>query len=178
MITRSAKDWDLESEIAAPILPVNGEKVRVSRSEFYWHQVPGIMSYRVTLVDEKDKESIHTVRENRLFVSDLNPGGEYSWKVEPVIEGWSPVAEWRSFKVLTVGEEKMLDDSVEGLSDIQAGVLLIVSGLYGEAIERFDLAIESGESSRSAIIWRARALAAAGLYSDAYENLMIILKED
>jgi hypothetical protein len=73
---------------------------------------------------------------------------------------------------MTADEEGSLEAALEDLGDLEAGVLLISSGLHEEAVARFDVVVSAGAEARSARLWRARAMADVGLYKDAYEDLM------
>jgi hypothetical protein len=73
---------------------------------------------------------------------------------------------------MTPEEETRLDQAIDALGDLEAGVLLLSSGLHEEAIYRFDAAVASPEQTRSARLWRARAFADIGLYKQAYEDMI------
>jgi tetratricopeptide (TPR) repeat protein len=126
----------------------------------------------MTIAPEDGDEIKQTIRGHMSVRDDLEPGKKYVWKVQTQ-EGGSPAgSQWNSFYVLTADEARQIDESINGLSDLEAGVLLLSLGLAGEAINRFDAAVALDPSSRSAYRWRAEALAAVGLYKDAYENLV------
>jgi len=172
LLARSGGEWSFASDVTSPILPVNKGKVRSSKPVFYWKHVRGIDKYKITILPSDGEEFSKIVSGFHTVLYELEPGATYDWRVEPVLDCWSISSEWKSFQVMTEDEERMLNNSLQGLSNLNAGVLLFVSGLCGEAIEQFDAAIESHESENSAFIWRAKALAAAGLHSDANEDIL------
>ena len=92
-------------------------------------------------------------------------------KVSPQIGGWHTSSRWRSFTVMSMEEERQLDEVIEDMPDLEAGVLLLSVGLYGEAIYRFDAATASETDLKSALRWRGNALAEIGLYEEAYRDL-------
>jgi hypothetical protein len=74
--------------------------------------------------------------------------------------------------VLTEEEERGLDVALEEMGDVEAGVLLLITGLHGEAIQRFDRVVSSGSDIGSALRWRAQAFASIGMYQEACEDLI------
>jgi hypothetical protein len=174
LVTRTLlRDWDVAIDTPTQLIPAPDGRVRSSNAEFYWATVPGIDSYLVTVVAADGEEMSRLVRDHGVVLSDLVPGGEYVWKVEPAVEGWHGETRWRAFTVMTPEEEAELDEAVAGLGGLEAGVLLLTAGLHDEAIYRFDAAIAgNGDQVRSARLWRARALADIGLYREAYRDVI------
>ncbi|MCK4512932.1 serine/threonine protein kinase, partial [bacterium] len=160
------------SEAPALILPASGGAVRPSRSELCWSTVPGVDRYVVTVAPALGDEITRMARGNTATLDELEPGGEYVWRVTPDIEDWAGHGSWREFRVLEPEEEARLDAALVGMNDLEAGVLLLAMGIHDEAICRFDAAAASSDNSRSARLWRAQALADCGLYREAYENLL------
>jgi hypothetical protein len=155
------------------LIPAPNGRVRASEAEFYWATVPGIDSYLVTIVTADGDESSRLVRDHGVMLSDLEPGSEYVWKIQPAVEGWHGETRWRTFTVMTLAEEAELDQAIAGLGGLEAGVLLLTAGLHDEAIYRFDAAVAgNGDQARSARLWRARALADIGLYREAYKDVI------
>jgi hypothetical protein len=174
LVTRTLlRDWDVTIDTPTQLIPAPDGRVRPSEAEFYWATVPGIDSYLVTIVSADGDEMGRLVRDHGVVLSDLEPGAEYVWKVEPAVEGWHGETRWRTFTVMTKAEEAELDAVVSGLRDLEAGVLLLTAGLHDEAIYKFDATISgNGDQARSARLWRARALADIGLYRDAYKDVI------
>lgn len=174
LVTRTLlRDWDVSIDTPTQLIPAPDGRVRPSEAEFYWATVPGIDSYLVTIVTADGDETSRLVRDHGVVLSDLEPGAEYVWKVEPAVEGWHGETRWRSFTVMTDAEEAELDTAVSGLGGLEAGVLLLTAGLHDEAIYRFDATIAgNGDQARSARLWRARALADIGLYREAYKDVI------
>jgi hypothetical protein len=174
LVTRTLlRDWDVAIDTPTQLIPAPNGRVRATESEFYWATVPGIDSYLVTIVTADGDESSRLVRDHGVVLSDLEPGGEYVWKVQPAVEGWHGETRWRSFTVMTSAEEGELDEAIAGLGGLEAGVLLLTAGLHDEAIYRFDATVSAnGDQARSARLWRARALADIGLYREAYKDVI------
>jgi hypothetical protein len=171
LTTRGVRDWARVSEAPALILPASGGAVRPSRVEFRWSTVAGVDRYVVTVAPALGDEITKTARGNTTTLDQLEPGGEYVWRVAPDVADWAIQGGWREFRVLTVEEEEHLDEALINMGDIEAGVLLLSMGLHDEAIYRFDSAAENGDT-RSARHWRAQALADCGLYREAYDDLI------
>jgi len=172
LTTRGVRDWVTKGEAPALILPASGGAIRPNRSEFCWSTVPGVDRYVVTVAPALGDEITRTVRGNTATLDELEPGGEYVWRVAPDIEGWASHGSWREFQVLELEDETRLDAALVGMNDLEAGVLLLSMGIHDEAICRFDAAAASSENARSARLWRAQALADCGLYREAYEDLI------
>jgi hypothetical protein len=174
LVTRTLlRDWDVAIDTPTQLIPAPNGRVRPEDAEFYWATVPGIDTYLVTVVNADGEEMSRLVRDHGVVLSDLEPGGEYVWKVEPAVEGWHGETRWRAFTVLTPEEEADLDEAIAHLGGLEAGVLLLTAGLHDEAIYRFDAAVAAnGDQARSARLWRARALADIGLYRDAYRDVI------
>jgi hypothetical protein len=177
LTTRSVRDWEYVLDAPKPLLPAPGGSVRPGDARLRWGSLPGVESYAVTVAPEKGDEIHRTARGHDLLLQDLTPGAEYVWKVGPSAEGLRTESRWRAFRVLTPEEEADLNRALERLDPVDAGVLLLSVGLYGEAILRFDAAVSSEESGRSARLWRARAFADVGLYKEAYEDLLLAQEE-
>jgi hypothetical protein len=173
IVTRTlTRDWKIETMTPAQLLPAPNGSVRPERSVFYWETVPGIDTYEIVVVDESGDETRRMVRDHRVVLTDLSPGGEYAWKVEPSVRGWKGRASWRSFRVMGASEEKKLDDAVRTMDDLEAGVLLLSAGLHEDAVYRFDAAVSRGRQAASARRWLAQAMADIGLYREAYVDLL------
>ncbi len=170
--TRTVRDWSLPTEAPTQILPAPEGRARATDARLFWSEVPGVDSYTLTLAPSDGDEVTRVVRDNGAVLEELVPGEEYVWKVQPDAEGWDGETGWRGFVVMTPQEEERLDQAIEGLGDLEAGVLLLSSGLHEEAIYRFDVAASSPAQGRSARMWRARAFADIGLYKQAYEDLI------
>ncbi|MBD3348052.1 MAG: hypothetical protein GF400_02505 [Candidatus Eisenbacteria bacterium] len=174
IVTRAlTRDWDLETLTPAPLVPAADGQVRPDAAVFYWGTVPGVDSYLVTFIPEDGEEFERVVRNHRLRLDDLEPGAEYVWKVRPAVEGWTGESAWRNFRVMLPDELRDLDDALEEMGDLEAGVLLLSAGLHEEAIYRLDAAIASETQGVSARLWRAQTLAEIGLYREAYEDLVL-----
>jgi len=174
LVTRTLlRDWDVTIDTPTQLVPAPDGRVRPSKAEFYWATVPGIDSYLVTIVSAGGDEVERLVRDHGVVLEDLEPGGEYVWKVQPSVEGWSGETRWRGLTVMTSDEEAELDEATSGLGDLEAGVLLLTAGLHNEAIYKFDAAISGdGEQAPSARLWRAQALADIGMYREAYKDVV------
>jgi hypothetical protein len=173
LVTRSLPDrWDEEVSVPQPLIPAPGGSVRATGSELRWTGVAGVNAFTVVVASETDDEIERTVRGRGLTLNDLTGGREYVWKVRASAGKWSAESHWRAFRVLTSEEEANLEAALEGLGDLEAGVLLLSTGLHGEAVARFDAALSAGADVRSVRRWRARALADVGLYKEAYEDLI------
>lgn len=170
--TRTVRDWSLPMEAPAQIIPAPEGRVRAGDARLFWSEVPGVDSYRLTIAPSMGDEVQRVVRDNGTVLEDLIAGEEYVWKVQPDAEGWGGDTGWRGFVVMTPEEEQRLDQATRNLGDLEAGVLLLSSGLHEEAIYRFDVAVASPSQTRSARLWRARAFADIGLYKQAYEDLI------
>ncbi len=170
--TRTVRDWAMPTEAPAQMIPAQDGKVRVEEAHLFWSEVPGVDSYLLTIAPADGNEVTRVVRDNGAVLEDLAPGEEYVWKVQPEADGWEGESGWRSFVVMTPDEEQRLDQAIDKLGDLEAGVLLLSSGLHEEAIYRFDTAVASPSQARSARMWRARAFADIGLYKQAYEDLL------
>jgi hypothetical protein len=108
-------------------------------------------------------------------LDELEPGTKYLWKVSTQKGGMMLRSKWRFFTVMTGEEEKLLDAALADMSHLEAGLLLLSSGLYQEAIYRLDAAAADGEDKQSALFWRARAFKAIGLHENAYYDLYEIV---
>jgi tetratricopeptide (TPR) repeat protein len=172
LVARSARDWELVSAVPAPVMPANNGAVRAGDTQFIWTTVQGIDRYDMTIAPEDGDEMVQTIRGHMFVRDDLEPGKTYVWKIQAQDAGSPAGSQWNSFHVLTAGKEKQIDESLAGLTDLEAGVLLLSLGITNEAINRFDAAVASDPGSRSALRWRAEALAAVGLYKDAYDDLV------
>ncbi|UCH84935.1 MAG: tetratricopeptide repeat protein [Candidatus Latescibacterota bacterium] len=172
LVARSARDWELVSSVPAPVIPANNGTVRAGETRFVWTTVQGIDRYIMTIAPEEGDEIKQTIRGHMFTRDDLQPGAKYVWKVQAQGAGSPAGSQWNSFYVLTAEEEKQIDDSLAGLGKLEAGVLLLSLGLTREAINLFDAAVVSEPDNRSALRWRAEALAAVGLYKDAYDDLV------
>jgi len=172
LTTRAVRQWDVAVDVPAPLVPAPNAKVRPGRASLMWSTVPGIDSYIVAIAPALGEESTRIVRGNSVVIDDLLPGEEYVWKVRPSMDGWMGEAGWRAFRVLTAEEEKQVDVAIERLDDLEAGVLLLSTGLHEEAVYRFDAVVSSGVDAAAAQLWRAQALAEIGLYQQAYEDLI------
>ncbi len=174
LVTRTLlRDWDVVIDTPTQLIPAPNGRVRASEAEFYWATVPGIDSYLVTIVTADGDETSRLVRDHGIVLSDLEPGVEYVWKVQPSVEGWHGETRWRTFTVMTPTQEAELGEAIAGLGGLEAGVLLLTTGLHDEAIYRFDATISgSGDQVPSARLWRARALADIGLYREAYKDVI------
>ncbi len=172
LATRTLRDWALRSDAPQPLIPTAGGKVRPGESRFIWTAIPGVDRYRVIVAPAAGEEFMRIVRDNELTLSDLAPGAEYVWKVEPLIDPWPGESGWRDFRVMTPEEEAQLDEALKDLGDLEAGVLLLSAGLDEEALYRLDMATSSGVQERSARLWRSQALAKIGLHKQAYEDLL------
>lgn len=170
--TRTVRDWALPTEAPSQMIPAPEGRVRADDARLFWSEVPGVSSYVLTIAPSDGDEVTRVVRDNGAVLEDLVPGQEYVWKVQPESKGWEGETGWRAFVVLTPDEEHRLDQAIEKLGDLEAGVLLLSSGLHEEAIYRFDVAVASPQQSRSARMWRARAFADIGLFKQAYEDLL------
>lgn len=172
LVTRSLlRRWDQEVNVPQPLVPAPDGRVRGTGSGFRWAAISGVDAFTIVLVSETDEETERLVRGQSLTLDDLTPGQEYVWKVRAQAGEWATESSWRSFRVMTADEEENLDAALEGLGDLEAGALLLSSGLHEEAVARFDVAVSARADGRSARLWRARAMADVGLYKDAYEDL-------
>jgi hypothetical protein len=172
LTTRNVRDWTIPTEAPGQIIPAPEGRVRPGKSRFFWTTLSGVERYVVTLAPALGDEQERTARDHSIVVDDLAPGEQYVWKVHPDAEGWEGETRWRGFTVLTAEEEEQLDRALDDLDDLEAGVLLLSTGLHEEAIYRFDAAMAAPELTRSARLWRAQALADIGLYRQAYEDLV------
>ncbi len=175
-ISRGTIDFDYAGEPSAPIVPADGGRVRASSQSFFWRTIRGIDSYVVTIETTDGDAITYTVRGHSMTRDDLEPGKEYCWRVVPAVKELRASASLHSFTVMQPDEEKMLDASLAELPDLEGGVLLLSAGLHGEAILRFNSVINNGTNARSAIQWKSRAMAAMGLYQEAYENLDTLME--
>jgi len=167
-------DWRIEVDVPPQLVPAAGGSARRSGVELVWGTIPGIGTYLVTLTSESGGAVSREVRGHRLEVDDLIEGEQYVWDVEPSVNGWSADRAPRSFRVMTSEDEQLLDLALDGMDDLEAGVLLLAAGRHEEAIPRFDSAARSDENGRSARLWRAAALSEVGLYAEAYEELRVL----
>ena len=172
LTTRNIRDWTIPTSAPTQIIPAPEGRVRPDKSRFFWTTLSGVERYVVTLAPASGEEQTRVARDHSLVVSDLAPGGEYVWKVDPDAESWEGETRWRGFSVMSAEEVAQLDRALEGLDDLEAGVLLLSTGLHEEAIYRFDAALTAPELARSARLWRAQALADVGLYRQAYEDIV------
>jgi len=171
LTTRAVRDWATELPAPLPLLPADGGAVRGTNATLIWSTIPGIDRYVVTLAPAAGEEIVRAVRGSQCVMEGLQPGAEYVWKVLAALEGWRGEARWRTFRVMTAEEQQQLDEALRGSDDLQAGVLLLSAGLHEEAVYRFDAVVTSPEQSRSARLWRARALAEIGLHQQAHQDL-------
>ncbi len=172
LTTRGVRDWVITSEAPAMIMPAPGGAVRPGEPELHWGTVSGVDAYELTIAPAFGDEIVRTVRGNTATVEELESGAEYVWRVSPAVDGWAGHGNWREFRVLGEAEEEQLDAAIATMDDLEAGVLLLSMGLHDEAIYRFDAATDSGDSERSARLWRSQALADCGLHKEAYEDLI------
>lgn len=177
LITRSVRDWQTAASVAAPIIPAADGCVRSSRPFLCWKTHAGIQEYTVTIASEDGAESSSTVRGHEFSPSDLVPGRKYAWRVEAEVGGGRIASAWRDFRVLAPEEEELLDSSLQDLSDLMAGILLLAMGLHDEAIGRLDAAVATADQPTAALRWRAQALAAIGLHDEAYTDILRALDE-
>jgi hypothetical protein len=172
LLTRSARDWNYRTDAGRPIIPTAGGCVRASQSVFVWTTDEGIEFYDVTIAHEQEKGTSLTIRDHAIIKNDLQPGGNYYWKVTPKIDGYQRIPQWVPFTVMSAEAEKTLDASLAELPDLEAGIVLLSVGLHGEAIQRFDAAASVETCRKAALIWRAKSLAALELCEEAYRDLM------
>jgi hypothetical protein len=173
LVTRSLlRDWGQELDAILPLIPAPDGHVRASRANFRWAGLPGVDAFTIVLVSETDEESQHLVRGHDVSIDELVPGQEYVWRVQARADDWGAESSWRSFRVMSAEVEDSLEAAIADLGDLEAGVLLLSSGLHEEAIARFDVSVSSGVAGRSARLWRARAMADVGLYKEAYDDLV------
>jgi hypothetical protein len=171
LTTRSVRSWEESKDACTPIAPASDGKVRSKNATFYWTTIPGVDRYLLTIVPSRGAEETHVVRGHSYVQRELEPGGEYVWRVAPVIEGVDLQGRWRALRVLTPDEEKSLAAAIQGKPDIEAGILLLCAGLHDEAVDRLDAAV-GGVERRSALRWRAEALSAMGQYAAAYSDIV------
>jgi hypothetical protein len=175
LITRSATmDWEVRVDVPSQLLPAPEGQVRPHGARLRWAGAAGVDTYLVEVVSEGGDEAERLVRGLKVTLEDLAPGEEYVWKVRPSTNESAAGSRWRAFRVMTAEEERQLDLALQGIDDIEAGVLLLSAGLHEEAIARFDAAVAAGTQTHSARLWRAQALADIGLYEKAYEDLIEI----
>jgi hypothetical protein len=174
LTTRTARDWKIEVPSPQPLIPAPGRQVRGTEARFLWTLIPGVDRYVLTLATVSGEESSRTVRGHGTVVEDLIPGEHYVWKIRPELEDWQGGAGWRTFRVMTPEEEQQLELALRGLSGVEAGTLLLATGLYEDAIRRFDAAISADDCAHSAKVWRAEALAEIGLHGQAYADLIAV----
>jgi hypothetical protein len=170
LISRSAREWQVAADSDLTLFPASEGQVRPSEARFFWQTLGHIDRYQLIIAPAVGDEIKATLHGHKYIQKDLKPGTEYVWKICPVIDGKPTSATWKSFRVMTEEEESKLDESLEDLSPMMSGVLLLLAGLHEEAIYKFDIALASSDSS-SAMWWRAKALAEAGLYKQAFEDL-------
>jgi hypothetical protein len=171
LTTRSVRSWEESQDACTPIAPASDGKVRSKNAIFYWTTIPGVDSYLLTIAPARGAEETHMVRGYSYTQSALEPGGEYVWRIAPVIQGADLQGRWRAFRVLTADEERSMEAAIRGKTDLEAGVLLLCSGLHAEAVDRFDAAV-GGDDRRSALRWRAEAFSAMGQYGSAYSDIL------
>jgi hypothetical protein len=171
LTTRSISDWETGIEAPPVVMPAQGGAVRPGETRLRWIPLPGIDQYKVTLAFDGGEEIHRTVSGQSIIIPDLAPGTECVWKVQPAMENWTGLARWHSFRVIEAEEEKALDNALRGFDDLEAGFVLLSTGLHQEALDSFDRALLSGDHPRSASLWKARVLAEMGLYREAYETL-------
>jgi hypothetical protein len=172
ILSRKGRDWGGEFDVPSLLIPAPEGKVRGKRSTFVWAAIGSAGSYTITIAPEDGEEFIQTVRGHSLVRQDLEPGASYAWRVFAEGPGGRLTSGWRSFSVMEAEEERRLDEALQGMGDLEAGVLLLSSGLHQEAIHRLDAAVSSGKNMTSARRWRAEALADVGLYKEAYTDLL------
>jgi hypothetical protein len=165
------RDWEIKSDTPRQLLPAPDGRVRRSDAEFVWGAIHGIGTYVVTLASGSSDEEDLTVRGSSLKVDYLAEGEEYIWDVRPAVSEWTSERTWRAFRVMTAEDEELLDQALSDVDDLKSGVVLLLAGLHGEAIERLDAAMRRAPSVRAARMWRARALAEVGLHQEACEDL-------
>lgn len=170
-ISRSDMEMEFKLAVPIPLIPSANGRVRPDQSTFVWTLVNGVESYRVTILGDNGEDMLYKVRGNSLVLKELDQGKTYAWKVEPDIEGWSVSSNWRKFKVMTKDEEKNVDAIIEGISDLEAAVKLLIIGLHGEALNYLDRAVEDRKYRGSALKWRAETYAGMGFYRKAYRDL-------
>lgn len=171
LVSRSARDWQQTVQAPAPLIPASDGCVRASRSIFRWKAVEGIGSYTVSIAPTDGKDLTRMARGNKLVLDGLEPGMDYVWKIGTKEDGTRMSSGWSSFHVMELQEEKQLDETLSGLSDLEAGVVLLTAGLHEEAIYRLDVAVDSETDHRSALRWRARVLASIGLHAQAFDDV-------
>jgi hypothetical protein len=169
---RSARDWEVRLTAPAPVIPAANARVRPGPVRLVWTALAGVDRYTVTYAPASGAETQRTCRGSATVLEDLTPGEEYVWKARPAIEGWQGDGPWSAFRVMTRDEERRLDSALQGLGDLEAGVLLLSTGLPAEAVERFDAVDPAGAAARAARLWRGRALYEMGLYREACQDLM------
>ncbi len=173
LLTRGLRTWETQSPTPQPLLPPNGGRSRPGRVHLRWSTIPGIQRYEVTIALSGGAESTRLASEGSLILTGLRPGEEYVWKVRPALASWPDISAWSTFRVLTEAEEAGLEQALQDLGNLEAGVLLLSAGLHEEAVLRFDTAVW-GTEARAARRWRARAFFEIGLYKQAYEDLQSI----
>ena len=170
-ISRSSREMEFRLNVPIPLIPSANGRVRPDNSAFIWTLVDGVESYKLTILQDNGEDTVHEVRGNSLVVKDLDQGKTYAWKVEPDIEGWSVSSNWKEFKVMTEEEEENIEKIIEGISDLEAAVKLLIVGLQGEALNYLDRAVENVNYRGSALKWRAETYAGMGFYRKAYMDL-------
>ncbi|MDD3643795.1 MAG: hypothetical protein PHQ19_10075 [Candidatus Krumholzibacteria bacterium] len=172
LLTRSSRGWNVDVRALLQLFPAHQGSVRPGEPEFFWRLYPGIDRYRVTVIGSDGTQFERVTNGCRIMIEDLQPGTEYDWRVEPALDCWTAQSRWSHFRVMTREEESALDSVLVDLPELEAAVLLFISGLCGEAVDRLDFMIESGRGGPSVFMWRAKALAAAELYAEANVDLM------
>jgi hypothetical protein len=171
LVSRSVRDWKQITEPIRLIIPAPEGRVRASRAQFYWTTIPAVDRYELIITPQNGKENQQLIRGFKAIKTDLTPGTTYYWTVMPKADEVYVIPGERSFRVMTLEEERTLEDSLRDLPNLEAGVLLLSAGLHDEAIYRFDAAVSSGINRQSALRWRARAFAIIEMYNEAYRDL-------
>ncbi len=161
-----------EPRLPSGRVPAHGGRVRMSEPQVFWSPLPGVERYEVQILTENLEETRQTVRGHELLIHDLEPGERYAWTVAPIVEGWSLDTDWLEFDVMTLEEEELLDEALADTPNLRAGVVLLWSGLHGEAIHKLDAAAKHPATRDAALRWRSRACAEIGLYERAYNDLL------
>jgi len=171
LTTRGVGAWELKADPCRPLFPVDGGAARASSASLCWTTIPGIDRYTVVLGDANGAQTRSQVQGNTLTLTDLEPGREYIWRVEPALAEWPAMARWYAFRVLASDEETKLESALAQLPDLEAAVVLLSLGLNEEAVYRLDAARDSRPHDDSILRWRADALAAMGLRDEAIADL-------
>jgi hypothetical protein len=177
VVRKLPRPWDVQCDTPPQLIPAPGGRVRPGDAQLYWGTIPGINEYLVTIMPEAGPETTHVIEGNHLELEELVGGEQYVWDVVPFLDGWTADELPQSFTAMSPADEALLERATENLDDLEAGVLLICTGLHREGIGRLDASVEAGRNDRSARFWRALALAEIGLYRQAHEDLEAIIHE-